>query len=200
FPWPEDLLIKARPVFACRALPRDQPVEVGRTDTHIVVRVGPWIVSCAIQRDVRFPAVERVVPSASEVGTRLRLDPAGARVLESALGRLPGDQEFNSPVTVDLNGAVAVRATSADQPNRVTELVLNRSSYTGPPLCLCTNRALLERALRLGFRELGFTGIDSPFVCRDTGRVYAVQPLSGGSPPAAGAEVIRIESGTATGS
>jgi hypothetical protein len=199
FPWPDDLLIRARPVFACRSLPRDQPVEVGRTDSHVVFRAGPWTISCAIPRDARFPAVERVIPTVSEVGTRLRLDPADARFLESALGRLPGGEEVNSPVTMDLNGAVAVRSAGSDQPDQVTELVLDRSSYTGSPLCLCTNRTLLGRALRLGFTEIGFTGVDSPFVCRDARRVYTVQPLNGGSPPAAGAHVTRIESASASG-
>ena len=52
---------------------------------------------------------------------------------------------------MDLNGKVAVRATASDQPDQVTELVLSRSGYTGSPVCICTNRALLERALRLGF-------------------------------------------------
>ena len=199
FPWPDDLLIKGRPIFACRALPRDQPVEVGRTDTHLFFRFGPWTISCAIQKDVRFPAVERVIPAAAEVVTRLRLDPADARFLESALGRLPGGQEYNSPIIVDLNGEVAVRAAASDQPNQVTELVLNRSAYSGSPVCLCTNRALLERALRLGYTEIGFTGVESPFVCRDASRIYAIQPLSGASPPGADAEVTRIESGAAGG-
>ena len=44
FPWPGDLLIKGSPIFACRALPRDQPVEVGKTDTHVVLRAGPWTI------------------------------------------------------------------------------------------------------------------------------------------------------------
>jgi hypothetical protein len=198
FPWAEDILIKGRPIFACRALPRDRPVEVGRTDTQVFFRIGPWTISCAIQCDVRFPAVERVIPSASEVGTRLRLDPADARFLESALGRLPGGGEVNSPVTVDLNGAVTVRASAPDQPDQLTEIVLNRSSYTGSPLCVCTNRALLGRALRLGHTEIGFTDAESPFVCREAGRVYAVQPLSGGSAPGPGAQVTHIESGAAS--
>ncbi len=199
FPWPDDLLIKGRPIFACRALPRDQPVEVGRTDTHLVFRLGPWTISCAMQKDVRFPAVERVIPAPGEIVTRLRLDLADARFLESAMGRLPGGQESNSPIIVDLNGEVAVRATSSDQPNQVTEVVLNRSSYMGSPVCLCTNRALLERALRLGYTEIGFTGVESPFVCRDESRIYAIQPLSGASPPGADVEVTRIESVTASG-
>ena len=199
FRWPDDLLIKGRPIFACRALPRDQPVEVGRTDTHLFFRLGPWTISCAIQKDVRFPAVERVIPVPGEIVTRLRLDPVDARFLESALGRLPGGQEYNSPIIVDLNGEVAVRAAASDQPNQVTELVLNRSSYTGSPVCLCSNRALLERALRLGYTEFGFTDVESPFVCRDATRIYAVQPLSGASAPGADAEVTRIESGAASG-
>jgi hypothetical protein len=198
FPWTDDLLIKGRPIFACRALPRDQPVEVGRTDTHVFFRAGPWTISCVIQRDVRFPAVERVIPGASEIGTRLRLDPADARFLESALGRLPGGEEGNSPVTVDLNGEVAVRAASLDQPRQVTELVLDRPSYTGSPLCICTNPMLLGRALRLGFTELGFTNAESPFVCRDGSRTFTVQPLGDGSAPGADVEIIRIESGAAT--
>ena len=91
-----------------------------------------------------------------------------------------------------------MRATAPDQPDRVTELVLRRSAYTGSPICVCTDRVLLERALRLGFRELGFSGLESPYVCRDASRIYAIQPLSGASPPGADAEVTRIESGAAT--
>ena len=199
FPWVDNVLIKGSPVFGCRALPRDRPVEVGRTDTHVVFRVGPFTIACEVPKQARFPEVERVIPQPAEVVTRLRLDAGDASFLESALGRLPGDGEINAPVTLDLNGEVAVRATSADQPKCVTELVLGRSSYTGSPVSICTNRSLLERALRLGFRELGLTRIESPFVCRDANRVFAVQPLSGGSPPPADAEIVRIESGTADG-
>ena len=115
--------------------------------------------------------------------TRLRVDPADAAFLESSLARLPGGEELNSPVTLDLNGKIAVRADAPDQPQQVTELVLNRSNYTGSPVCVATNRLFLDRALRLGFTEIGFTGVESPFVCRDQVRVYAVQPLSGGSTP-----------------
>ena len=131
--------------------------------------------------------------------TRLRLDAADARFLESALGRLPGAEAINRPVTVNLNGEVAVWASSAEHPERVTELVLRRSAYSGVPVSVCANRALLERALRMGFTEVGFTGTETPFVCRDDRRTYAVQPLSEASPLPAGAEVTRIESGAADG-
>ena len=52
--------------------------------------------------------------------------------------------------------------------------------------------------MRLGFAEIGFTGVETPFVCRDPGTVYAVQPLSGGSAPGPDVNVICIESNAAT--
>jgi hypothetical protein len=199
FPWTGNVLIKGSPLFGCRALPHDQPIQVGQTDTHIVFRVGPFTIACEIQKEARFPEAERAVPEPAEILTRLRLEPEDTGFLESALGRLPGGEETNSPVTMDLNGKVAVRATASDHANQVTELVLGRSSYTGSPICLSTNRTLLERALRLGFTEFGFTGVETAFVCRDAGRVFAVQPLGAGLTAAANAEVTRIESATPSG-
>ena len=90
------------------------------------------------------------------------------RFLESALGRLPGAGEINAPVTMELNGKVAVRATSADRPDQVTELVLTRSGYTGSQVCVCTNRALLERALRLGLHARSASPASSRRGCAGT--------------------------------
>ncbi len=199
FPWSDNLLIKGRPIFGCRAIPHDQPVEVGKTDTHVVIRAGAWTIYSEIQKEARFPDLQRVIPTDGEVSTRLRLDPADARFLESALERLPGGDEPNSPVTLELNGRISVRASAADQTEQVTELILSRSSYTGSPLCIATNRVLLDRALRLGFTEVGFAGVDSPFVCRAEGKMFTVQPLSGGSPLDGNAHVTRIESSAAAG-
>jgi hypothetical protein len=199
FPWDGNLLIRGSPIFANRTLPRDQPVQVGKTDTHVVFRVADWTIWCAIPKDVRFPEVERVIPETTEVTSRLQLDPEDARFLDSALARLPGTDERNSPITIDLNGVVALRATAMDQPNQVTELVLSRSAYSGSPVCVAHNRELLDRALRLGFTELGFSGVESPLVCRDQGRVYILQPLTDGSPLDPEASVTRIESSTAAG-
>ena len=164
-----------------------------------MLRTGPWTIWLEIQKEVRFPDVERVIPTAAEVVSRLRVDPEDARFLESSLARLPGGDEINSPVTLDLNGKVAVRANAPDQPQQVTELVLSRSSYTGSPVCIATNRVFLDRALRLGFTEIGFVGVESPFVCRDPVTVYAVQPLSSGSSPDPSVNLIRIESNAVTG-
>jgi hypothetical protein len=192
-PWSGDVLIPRSRVFASRALPRDQPLEIGKTATHVVLRSGPWTIFCEIQTEGRFPRVEGAIPGAGMPATRLRLDPADVRFLLPALDRLPGRDELNAPATLDLNGCVAVRARGEDQP-QVTELVLTRSGYDGPQVRLNTNRVFFSRALRLGFTAIEVSAPETPLVCRDALRTYAWQPLSKHSAIAPGEAVTRIDS------
>ena len=90
FPWDGDLLIKGSPVFACKAFAREQAVRIGRTDTHVVLRVGPWTIWSEIQKEARFPRVEDAIPAPDALATRVRFDPEDARFLATALDRLPG--------------------------------------------------------------------------------------------------------------
>ena len=190
FPWPGDVLIKRAPLFASRDLPRDRSLALGTTDTHVVFRVGPWTVCCATQ-EARFPAVGHLVPTAP-AATRLRLDATDAAFLADALGRLPGADELNAPVTLDLNGRVVIRAQGADR-EPVTELVLSRSRAAGPPVRLNTHREFLARAVRLGFTEVEVADADAPVVCRAGLTTYAWQPLSPESALAPSDAVTRIE-------
>jgi hypothetical protein len=192
-PWSGNVMIRRAPVFASKALPRDRPLEIGKTATHVVLRVGPWTLFLEVQTEGRFPDVERAMPAAGTSSTRLRLDPADVRFLLPALDRLPGRGEENSPATVDLNGCVAVRAQGEGQSN-ATELVLTRSGYDGPPVRLCTNRAFFARALRLGFTDIEVGAAEAPLVCRDRLRTYAWQPLSSDSAIEPSEDVTRIES------
>jgi hypothetical protein len=193
FPWDGDLLIKGSPIFSCKALNRDQPVQIGKTDGHLVLRIGPWTIWNEIQKDARFPGVEEAIPSADTTMTRLQLDAEDSRFLEEALDRLPGNEELNSPATLDLNGRVAILARGSDQP-QITELVLDRSSYAGPAICINTNRNCLKRAIQLGFSEIGIWDVESPVVCREPHRVYAWQPLSADAAIEPTGNVIRIGS------
>ena len=86
-----------------------------------------------------------------------------------------------------------MRAGDGNQ-SQLTELILNRLSYTGPAVRLNTNRAFLERAVHLGFDEIGIVGVEAPVVCRQRDRVYAWQPLSADSAIGPTDIVIRIES------
>ena len=170
-------------------------MEVGRTDTHVVLRAGPWTAWLAIQEG-RFPHVDQVIPAAGSAATRLRLDPADAAFLADALGRLPGGDFTNAPVTVDCNGVVAVRARGEGE-DRPTELVLARSGYAWAPARLCVNRDFLARALRLGLGEPEIGGPEDPVAGRGGGRVYAFQPLPRDGAIGPTEDALRIESGPA---
>ncbi len=190
-PWEGDLLVRATPLFASKELPRDRPIRVGRTDGHVVLKAGAWTLYLAIQADARFPRVEHVIPDARFATTRLTLDPQDAEFLGQSLDRLPGGDEHGSPVTLECNGRVAVRARAE---GRVTELVLARSGYTGEPVRLNTNRAYLARAVRLGFGELCVSGPESPVLCRDDRKSFAWQPLSKEAAIEPVDDAVRIES------
>jgi hypothetical protein len=121
------------------------------------------------------------------------LSASDAEVLAKSLVRLPGDDEYNLPVTVDLNGQVAVRGQAADQ-QHPTELVLPDSSTSGEPVRLNMNRKYLARALKLGFSEVHVFGNNVPVLCRDDHRQYVWALLDPASAIAPSSDAIRIES------
>src|SRR5262249_40315373 len=55
FPWDEDVLVPALPAFAGRELAAEGPCEVGRTDGHVALKVGPWLFVLEVDKDGRFP-------------------------------------------------------------------------------------------------------------------------------------------------
>ena len=193
FPWGESLLVPRLPVFACRELGDDPAAEVGRTGTHVVLRVGPWAFFLRIDADARYPNVEQAVPRATGGASRLRIGPEDAAFLARTLPRLPGSDDDDRPCTLDLDGRVCVRARAAGR-GEATEVVLARSDYSGKPVRACVNRDYLARALRLGFQEVEITDADAPLVCRDKERMFLFMPLSKEGIIARGGDASRITS------
>jgi hypothetical protein len=152
FGWAGDALVPAVPVFGGKELGPDQPVEVGRTDEHVVLRVGAWTFWLRIDADGRLPSLDGVVPKPQDAGSYLRIAPADVTFLGTTLPRLPGRDDDHQPLTADLNGRVCIRARAEGQ-SRTTEVVLARSECTGEPTRLSLNRVHLARALRLGLAE-----------------------------------------------
>jgi hypothetical protein len=113
--------------------------------------------------------------------------------LTRTLPRLPGQEDDNAPVTVDLHGPVAVRARAEGQ-GRQTEILLNDSEVVGPPLRWCVNRAYLLRALQLGFREVQIVSATVPVVCQDRQRTFAWMPLDHQGALAPSADALRLAS------
>lgn len=197
FGWTEDVLMGASDVFASRELPHDQPVRIGKTPDSVAVQTGAWTIHHAIQKQGRFPDVERVIPATSSVVTWMQLDADDAEFLADRIERLPADDLHDRPVTVDLNGSVAIRAR-VDATSPLTELVMSRSRRLGPELRLQTNREFLARALDLGFTEFGFVNAESPCVCADATRTYVWQLLDPKNVLAPSEEARQIVSPVAT--
>jgi hypothetical protein len=184
FPWKEDVLVPAVGVFACRELPPEGPVSVGKTDTHVGIRSGSWTFHLAIDTAGRFPAVDQVIPVRGGGGTTCKLSPEDAALLLRALPRLPGRGEGDEPVTVDLNGRPVIR-TRGEGHHQAVEVVLKDSAVTGPAVRFVSNRRHLAHALQLGFGTLQVAGPERPVVCRDGTRTYLWVPLDpkGAVPP-----------------
>jgi hypothetical protein len=193
FPWQEDLLIPRLAAFGCKELATDQPVEVGRQNDRVVLRSGCWTFFLHIDADARYPQADQVIPKLRDRTTTWRIAAEDAVFLARALPRLPGGEEDDKPLTVDLNGSVCVRARSAGQ-GRPTEVVLARSSFEGQPVRFAINRQFLGRILQLGFDELSLFGADRAVLAQDNQRTLVVMPLPKEAALAAGADVLRIVS------
>jgi len=193
FPWTEDLLLPGSSVFRSRELPDDVPVQVGKTDKWIVVRIGQWTFWSEANTEGRFPEIERHVPDARAAAASLEIHPADARFLVEHLPHLPGGASFNEPVTLELNGQAVLRARSPDF-SKTTEVILARSACSGEPLRVNTNRRYLARALALGFDAVHVTDPKSPILSSDQCRRYVWAPLDPGSALVATEDAVRIDS------
>jgi hypothetical protein len=190
--WDHDVLVRRTALFGSKALPRDRPLRVGKTDRHVVLQLDDLTIWLTIPAGGRFPRLDGVLPADSESATCLQLDAEDAAFLAEALGRLPGGDAEDAPVTVDLNGRVAVRARGED--SQPTELILARSGYRGVPVRFSTNREYLGRALALGLGAIRIAGADQPLVAQDARRTFAWQPLNRESAIEPTDNAVRIES------
>jgi hypothetical protein len=191
-PWKDDLLVPRLPVFGVRNLPLTGPVLLGRTDDHVVLRVGDWTFWLVIDKSSRFPAVQDVIPRATN-SSRLCLDPADAEFLVATLPRLPGRDDDLSPITLHLTTPPAVRVRS-EKGGPATEAVLSRSMTSGPDKAVVTDRRYLLRAVQLGFREIAVVRPDVPLLARDASRTYVWMPLDPKTAIPPGQDVVRLES------
>lgn len=171
FPWSETVLVPASDVFSSREFAAAEAVKIGRSDDWVTIQTESCTVYLKIEKDRRFPDLDLQIPSRGAAATTLVLaDEDVAFLLESA-PKLPAAEETNAPVTLELNGVVAIRA-AAEARDQITELILSNSRRVGEEILFQTDRTFLCRAVELGFREIQLRNNSAPAYCRDERRSY----------------------------
>jgi hypothetical protein len=176
-----------------RSLPVRESVEIGKTADHLVIRSGRWTVWLAIEKEARFPQIDDVIPSSRFAKTQLELARADRSFLSENLKRLPGGEFHDAPLTLDLNGRVALRAREEGE-SATVELVLTNSVKTGEDVRLAMNGRYLARAVSLGFEQLYLNDARAPILCQDERRQYVWAVLEPSASVAGGPNVASIYS------
>jgi hypothetical protein len=173
FGFQDEVLAHSSEVFGCSELPQDQVVQIGKTVTHLVVRVGPWSFFLAVG-DGRFPRVSDIIPSFQSAKTTVDLHLADAQFFLANVKRLPGGLE-DQAVTFECNGTIAVRSKTAE--TQAAEITLTNSTKSGEDVTICLHRRNLVSAAAMGFDRLYLYGKENAVLARDDGRSYLFMPL-----------------------
>jgi hypothetical protein len=180
FPFAEDSLVPALPVFGARPLARLADAKVGCTATHLVVAAGPWSVWLPTEAKAKYPDVAAVVPR--HATTTVEIDEADASallpVLLPVLPGLRGSNHELRPVTLDTERSLCVRGrTEGDgKIGETKEMPLSHSTVSGPAVRVVLDRRALARALALGCRTLRLTP-DKPVVAEGGDRTLVAAQL-----------------------
>lgn len=179
FPFTNDLLIPRSGIFGLLPLQANEEVGIGQTDTHVVIRVGPWMFAFFIDKQGRYPDVMSVVPRPAQAETRFRLDADDAqRFLDSLVRRIKGPAANEHAVTLDLLETPCLRY---EIDGRVSEVTLANSEVTGKRLRMCLNLSQFLRVLELRFQDFEIRDANKPIVARDGDRFFLSLPLPSGS-------------------
>jgi hypothetical protein len=173
FPFSEDVLVPAIPVFGSKVLTRIKEVSVGLTPTHLIVAADTWMIWLPVQAKARYPDVASVIPKLHS--TTVSIDKQDATELLKSLPTLPGNSEELRPITLAADPVVKILAR-APKTSETGEVTLGRSQATGPAARVALDRRILARAVSLGCLTLKMSA-DKPVVAEGDGVTLIVAPL-----------------------
>jgi len=179
FPWqPERILFRRNRLFKLKELTGMGDVRLGVQNDTLTIAIGPWHFEVPIERTVKFPTTAHVIPDRQRSSNRVRLDPKDCESLTKCLSQLPGSDEDNQPVIIDLNGHVAIvgKSNTADQATVCLEL--DRSLHIGPDYRVGICRQELVQAVKLGIDNLFFYGPGVPVLACGPQVQFVWMPLT----------------------
>ena len=177
FPWDDEILVATSDAFRSNEFASADAVQIGRSADWVSIQANSITLHLQIEKEKRFPSIDLQIPTNGSAVTTLSLSEDDVDFLLTSVKRLPGASDPNAPVTVELNGVVAIRAVAEDQSNP-TELVLSNSRRIGDELLFNTDRTFLTRAAELGFRDILLRNDKAPAYCQDDRRTYIWALLS----------------------
>lgn len=128
-----------------------------------------------------FPHLDKLVKS-YERFSWLNVHADDASFVTQRLDNLPGKEDHDTPIYVELNSYVSVRGCDAAQSN-ATELRLSRSHFEGKSVVMSMNRRFLKNALNFGIHRIGFDPDEQqPEIGFGERKTCIVMPLEG-TPP-----------------
>ncbi len=158
FPWPDRaILVRTNKLFRLGDFWKLNPVKIGLTNDSLVIRAERWQFEFPIVREGRFPNVDAVIPKPKSASNRIRLEGRDRAFLLDLLPQLPGGNDDFQPLTLDLNGHVAVVGRSRTVSQDRAAVILDRSVHLGPDFNGTFDRVFLQRALELGAEEFYLT-------------------------------------------
>jgi hypothetical protein len=171
FPWTDAILVASSDAFTSREIASADVVQIGQSADWVSIQAKSMTLHLQIEKEKRFPNIDLQIPTNGSAATTLSLSEDDVDFLLTSVKRRPGASDHNAPVTVELNGVVAIRAVAEDQSNP-TELVLSNSRRIGDELQFNTDRTFLTRAAELGFRDILLRSTEAPACCQDDRRTY----------------------------
>jgi hypothetical protein len=184
FPFSDNLLVPAIPVFGGRELAVETEVKIGRTAKHVLVAVGPWTVWLPIDKAAQFPEAASIIPKGTRLA-KMSIEASDVADVLRALKTAPNPDSDRLAVKLEFgqHPRIGVLASSGQM-----EVELPHSSGSGPKSWVTMDGRYLERALALGLGEIRVAPSQEAIHFCDDRRSYLVARLD---PRAAG---VRTES------
>jgi DNA polymerase III sliding clamp (beta) subunit (PCNA family) len=149
----------------------------------VQLKSGPWTFiskSCGDE----FPTWKNAVPAPNSGRTRIQLDGGAVATLLAGVPRLPGGDEVNRPVTLEIAGSTLTVKAQAKGAEDWTCLTVAGATLTGKSVSIALNRDYLLKALRFGLTTVAIEDDLTLLDFYEGGRRMIVSPVRPPEPPA----------------
>ncbi len=121
-----------------------------------------------------YPNWKQAVPPTEALKSHITLGEPGIKIILDALPLLPGQDDRDQPVTLEIKGEyLTLKAKGKDD---WTEIPIP-ATVSGLPVSISMNRMYLAKALKFGFAQIDIQDRISPVVFSTKGRMLVVCPL-----------------------